>query len=339
MIPTQAPEFTPKNPRVAAPVADGNLSVASFNVLNLFTTVDNGEKACGPRLDGYCRGADNDAEYTRQLEKICSALIAIDADIVGLVELENNERASLDALIDALAARDLDYRYIDTGPIGGDAIKVGLIYKPASVMPVGKHAVLDASVDPRFNDRKNRPVLAQTFEVVDGGARLTVAVNHLKSKGSDCDELGDPDLGDGAGNCNRTRADAARAMADWLATDPTGSGDDDVLIVGDLNAHFMEDPAQALVGQGYVNLVERFHGQRSYTYVFRGQSGALDHVFASPSLAPQVVGASGWAINADESRLLDYNIEGQRDAAWFAGDEPFRSSDHDPLLVGLELTP
>ena len=102
------------------------------------------------------------------------------------------------------------YAYIDTGAIGTDAIKVGLIYRPAVVTPVGSFQVLDLSVDPRFIDTKSRPTLAQTFEVNATGARFTVAVNHLKSKGSDCLDVGDPDLFDGQGNCSQTRRAAAK---------------------------------------------------------------------------------------------------------------------------------
>ncbi len=76
------------------------------------------------------------------------------------------------------------YDYVATGAIGTDAIKVAFIYKPASVSLVGDYAILDTSVDPRFLDTKNRPVLAQTFMDNTTGGVFTVAVNHLKSKGS-----------------------------------------------------------------------------------------------------------------------------------------------------------
>ena len=48
-------------------------------------------------------------------------------------------------------------------------------------------------------------------------------VNHLKSKGSDCNAVGDPDTGDGQGNCNMTRTAAAEALVDWMAGDPTAA--------------------------------------------------------------------------------------------------------------------
>ena len=117
-----------------------------------------------------------------------------------------------------------------------------MIYRPAVVTPVGDFELLTPADDPRFIDTKNRPTLAQTFQENATGARFTVAVNHLKSKGSDCLDVGDPDLGDGQGNCNQTRSAAAQALVDWLATDPTGSGDPDFLIMGDLNSYAMEDP-------------------------------------------------------------------------------------------------
>jgi len=165
---------------------------------------------------------------------------------------------------------------------------------------------------------------------------LTVAVNHLKSKGSSCDADGDPNLGDGQGNCNVTRTSAAAALADWLAADPTGSGDADVLIIGDLNAYAMEDPLETFASAGYTNLL----GTQSapYSFVFDAQAGALDHAIASASLAPQVVETIEWHINADEPRLLDYNLENGRDPDLFDGNTPYRASDHDPIVIGLDLT-
>ena len=116
------------------------------------------------------------------------------------------------------------YDYVHTGTIGTDAIKVGLIYRPAVVTPVGAFQTLDSRDDARFIDTKSRPSLAQTFEVNATGARFTVVVNHLKSKGSACTDVGDPDAGDGQDNCSGTRTLAAKALVDWIATDPTGSG-------------------------------------------------------------------------------------------------------------------
>jgi predicted extracellular nuclease len=265
----------------------------------------------------------------------------MDADIVGLAELENDASGSVALLVDALNESEGagSYDYIDTGTIGSANIKTGLVYRPATVSPVGPFAVLDSSVDERFNSRLNRPALAQTFARSDNGATLTLVVNHLKSKGSACTSVGDPDLGDGQDDCNLTRTRAVAAMADWLATDPTASGDPDVLIIGDLNANLQEDPIVELENAGYVNLLETMLGPTRYSFAFDGQAGALDHALASPALAPQVTDVRDWHINADEPAVLDYNLERDRDPALFEATTPFRSSDHDPTIIGIDLTP
>lgn len=338
--PVEEVDFTRVNERTAEPAGvGGSIRVASFNVLNYFTTIDTGDPICGPEFNQGCRGADTLDEFERQRAKILAALLAIDADIVGLIELENNAQASLQDLVDGLNAEAGagTYAYIDTGTIGEDAIKQGLIYKPASVTPVGDYAILDSSVDPDFIDTKNRPALAQTFQENGTDDRVTVVVNHLKSKGSPCDDVGDPDVGDGQGNCNLTRTTAAQAMVDWLAGDPTGSGSTDFLITGDLNAYAMEDPIDAIEGAGYVNLVRLYEGHYAYSYVFFGQAGYLDHALATPSLSSRVTGTTIWHVNADEPSALDYNNYNQPDVY---SPDPYRASDHDPVVVGLcETTP
>jgi hypothetical protein len=301
---------------------------------------------CGPMQNLECRGADADQpdELTRQRTKLLEALAGLDADVIGLNEVENT--TGVEPLADIVAGLP-GYAYIDTGTIGTDAIKVGLIYRTDAVIPVGSHAILDSTVDPRFIDTKSRPVLAQTFEDLATGSRFTVAVNHLKSKGSDCLDVGDPDIGDGQGNCNQTRKAAAQALVDWLATDPTESGDPDFLIIGDLNSYAKEDPIDAILAgpddtpgtdDDYTNLVEEFVGTYAYSFVFDGQFGYLDHALSSAPLTSQVTGLAEWHINADEPDILDYDTSFKPPAqdALYEPDA-FRSSDHDPILVGLSL--
>jgi hypothetical protein len=255
--------------------------------------------------------------------------------------LENNETAAVADLVAGLNALPGvgPYAYIDTGYIGTDAIKVAFIYKPATVTPVGPYAILDSIVDPAFIDTLNRPVLAQSFQENATTERFTVAVTHFKSKGSDCNDVGDPDTGDGQGNCNLTRTAAANAMVAWLASDPTGSGDPDFLIIGDLNAYALEDPIDAIKAAGYTDLLNRFHGSAAYSYVFDGQTGYLDHALASATLNAQVTGVTEWHVNTDEPVALDYNLDFQSAAqqVYFYTPEPYRFSDHDPLVVGLDL--
>jgi predicted extracellular nuclease len=341
--PTVGANYSADNLRPMAPDATGGtVTVATLNVLNYFTTIDDGfNDICGPLMILECRGADDAEELARQRAKIIAALAGIDADVVGLIEIENdNADAALSDLVaglnDAVGAGTYDY--VATGGIGTDAIRVALIYKPGSVSPVGDFAVLDSSVDARFIDDKNRPVLAQSFMDNAAGGVVTVAVNHLKSKGSPCDDVSDPDTGDGSGNCNLTRAAAAEALVDWLATDPTDSGSDNFLIVGDLNSYDKEDPIDALVTGGYVDLVHSFLGEDAYSFVFDGQVGYLDYALANAALNDRVTGVSIWHINADEPDLINYDTSFKQDAqdAIYAPDA-YRSSDHDPVIVGLDL--
>ncbi|MCQ4318389.1 ExeM/NucH family extracellular endonuclease [Stutzerimonas zhaodongensis] len=340
--PTQTPKFVAANPRPASPQSiDGRLRVASFNVLNYFN--GDGRGAGFPTS----RGANTREEFDRQRDKIIAAILGADAHIIGLMEIENDGYSEHSAIADLVAglnaaSRSGDrYAFIDPkrDRLGTDQIAVGLIYRQDMVSPHKDAAVLDGSVDPRFNDTRNRPVLAQTFRERRSGERLTVAVNHLKSKGSSCDDLGDKDMGDGQGNCNLTRVRAAQALVDWLGRDPTRSYDPDRLIIGDLNAYAKEDPINVIRAAGYTDLLASFGGEKTYSYVFTGQSGYLDHGLASASLAPQVRGATEWHINADEPRVLDYNLEFKtpRQQSMLYSAEPYRASDHDPLVIGIDL--
>jgi len=219
--PVDALNFTRVNTRPAPPDVGGAVRVASINVLNFFTTLDDSGSICGPGSNLGCRGADTADELTRQRDKLVAAISKLDAHVVGLVEIENHPfDVPITDLVNGLNAVPGagTYDYISTLAIGTDAIRVGLIYQSAVVTPVHSFAVLDSSVDPLFNDQRNRPVLAQSFHENSSEAVFTVAVNHLKSKGSSCASIGDPDIGDGQGNCNATRTAAAVALVDWLAT-------------------------------------------------------------------------------------------------------------------------
>lgn len=345
--PTVYGTYTPANlrPIASAPIG-GTLRVGAMNALNYFLTLDtadDGEGTCGPGQNLDCRGANTAEELTRQRDKLLAAIKLIDPAILGVIEIENTPGVS--PLADLVAGLP-GYAFVDTGVIGTDAIRVGLIYKSAAVAPAGAFRWLTAADDARFRDTLNRPVLAQTFTETATGEKLTVAVAHLKSKGSDCDAVSDPDAGDGQGNCNLTRRDAARALVDWLATDPTGSGDPDFLIVGDLNSYAKEDPVDAILAgpddapgtaDDYTDLIATYQGPRAYSYVFDAQAGYLDHALASAALAPRVTGANEPHINADEPDLLDYDMSFKQ-AAQDALYEPnaYRASDHDPIIVGID---
>lgn len=341
LYPTAAATYTATNPRPSVP-SGGALRVVSVNASNYFLTGD-GAGLCGPDKDMGCRGwdADQPNEFPRQRAKLLSALNALDADIIGLTEAENT--TGVEPLADLVADMP-GWSYIDTGTIGTDAIRSGLLYRTAAVTPIGRYAVLDATVDARFVDTANRPTLAQAFRESATGQILTVAVNHFRSKGPAC--AGDPDAGDGQGDCNGTRTLAARALMDWLATDPTGSGSADVLVIGDLNAYSQEDPVAAMIsgaddtagtGDDFTDLFGSAPAGSRYSYVFDGQAGSLDHALVSGHLAPRVSTAAVWHVNSDEPDLLNYDTTFKPAAqeALYAAD-PYRFGDHDPLVIGID---
>lgn len=335
--PTKAADYINTNSRPTKPEnVDGNIKVASFNVLNYFTTLNS-------------RGATNEEEFTRQRNKILAAILKTNADIFGLMEIENNTTA-IENLVDGLntAIGNETYSFIDTGIIGVDEIKVAIIYKPKTVTPIGTFAILDTLVDDRFLDEKNRPVLAQTFVDSAFEKKFTVVVNHLKSRSSACDDVADFDLNDGAGNCNLTRTAAAQAIVDWLESDPTNSGNHNYLIIGDLNSYTKEDPIQVILSgaddqfgtiDDFTDLIDEFMGNDAYTYVYKGQVGYLDHALASKFLSQRATGTSIWHINADEADLIDYRLAfKQPDQQLIYSPDEFRASDHDPVIIGLDFS-
>jgi predicted extracellular nuclease len=328
--PTAAATFTSENPRPELPNVGGSLRVSSFNVLNYFTTFNS-------------RGANNAQEFQRQEAKIVAAITRINADVFGLLEIENNSSGALNTLVTALntAAGATTYAAVVTGTLGTDEITPAILYKPAKVKLAGDFVALTSAIDADFDTSKNRPALAQTFEDIKTGAKFTVVVNHLKSKGSDCNDVGDLLDPNGQGECNGVRTRAAKALARWLATDPTGQGTAGrELLIGDFNAYDHEDPVVALVAAGFTDLEKKYHGEEAYSYVFDGQLGYLDYAFAGQGILNQVTAAEAWHINSDEPSLIDYDTTYKAAAqdAIFAPDA-FRSSDHDPVLIGLNFLP
>lgn len=340
--PTEAVNFTRENMRTAAPAAvGGNYKVASFNVLNYFTTFTNGATASGQTGQGCrlgssvsasnCRGANNLVEFNRQRNKIIRALAAINADAVGLMEIQNNGTTAAQNLVDGLnAVLGANTYAVIADPANGtgtDAIKVAMIYKPARLTPTAG-ALSDN------NSINNRPTLAQTFQAANG-EKFSVLVNHLKSKS--CSDAGgaNADQGDGQGCYNEQRVAQANQLVQFIQTVKNQANDSDVLVIGDLNAYGKEDPVLVLENAGLQDQITRFNGQDGYSYVFDGESGYLDHALANADLAAQVTGTVHWHINADEPFVIDYNTEFKPQDLY--SDSPFRSSDHDPVVVGLQL--
>jgi predicted extracellular nuclease len=347
--PTQAPTFSRTNPR--PPVVQGtpgNLRVVSANIENFFTTFTDGTNYLGQTGQGCslgssvsksnCRGADNLNEFQRQSTKLVADLKGLDADLAALMEVQNNGDITLSYIVDQLntAYGSKVYSYVANVPVTGtDAIRVAMIYKPAMVTPVGAPIADGDSVN-------NRPPLAQTFKLNSNGAKFTLVANHLKSKGS-CGGAGtgNSDSGDGQGCWTAARVQQAQRLLSYLVPQiKQASGDDRILLVGDMNAYGHEDPIATLTSNGFVNEVERFKRPDGtpYSYVFAGLSGYLDHALASTALDGQVAGILEWHINADEPAALDYNLNTGLSQDLYQPNQ-FRESDHDPLVIGLNLAP
>ncbi|MDY0747836.1 ExeM/NucH family extracellular endonuclease [Paucibacter sp. R3-3] len=345
-----AVSFARTNPRQATPqVSGGNVRIASANVLNFFTSFTNGGFATGTAgcslggatSNGNCRGADNITEFNRQLAKTVAELSALNADVLGLMEIQNSGQTTVQYLVDQLNAK-LGAGTYATVPVpsqgtGTDAIRVAMIYKPGKVALNGV-TLSDADAV------NNRPPLAQGF-VLPNGEKFAVVVNHLKSKSS-CEDTSDGD--DGLqGVCNLTRVKQANRLKTFVETVKTAAGTSDVVLLGDFNSYAKEDPVDALTSGGaIVDMVAAFDTDPNapdYSYVFDGASGRLDHGFATASLAPKVVYATSWHINADEPSFIDYNTEFKVFGTSTTGNPdyytatPYRSSDHDPMVLGLNL--
>ena len=351
--PTVPLSFASENPRPEAPAAAaaGQLRLASFNVLNTFTTLNSGGALTDSGLAP--RGANTAEELERQLSKLTTALLGLKADVIGLMELENDaDDATLKTIVDRLngalpANSGRAYSHVPTGLIGSDAIKVGLIYNNLAVAANGAARVLDtaAFTDPLASGTpKNRPALAQTFRELASGETVNVVVNHLKSKGATDATGADLDQRDGQAAFNATRTAAAARLLEWIKTNPTGNGDPDWVVLGDLNAYAKEDPIQVFEAAGYRNALPSFTAEPPSSYAFFtpvDMSGALDHMLISPSLVPQATAALDWNINAAEGAFRDYNRDtnsnGNAAVRDFFSPDPYRTSDHDPVLLDLKL--
>ena len=336
---------TMTNARTSEPtISPGNLTIASFNVLNYFNGDGNG--------GGFptTRGADSASELIRQSDKIIPALAALNADVIGLMEIENDgfgPQSAIAELVNKLntSLGSNHYQFISSGNgIGNDQIAVGLIYRQDKLNPIGEpqllssnNSPLDSSGEPLFNSSKNRVMISQQFSL-SNGETFAIAVNHLKSKSSSCASIGDPDNNDGQGNCNLTRTRAAQGISQWLSDKYPSNK---LIVIGDLNAYAKEDPLTAFANAGFSELSAALGKTDVYSYVYRGGAGQLDHALANSDMLAAVVDITTWHINTDEPRALDYNEEfktADQLITWYR-DDAYRSSDHDPVVISIQLEP
>lgn len=333
----------------------GDLRLATFNVLNYFTTLGAEVPGCTAYVDrdddpvatNRCsgdngpRGAWEQEDLERQQVKIVKAINTMDADVVSLEELENSlvvdghdRDEAIAALVVALNADAGAERWAyvpspDVVPSGEDVIRTGFIYDPSTVSVVGPGRILD---HPAFAD--SREPLAQAFRRVGGGraTTFTVVANHFKSKG--CSGVSDPaDEDSGQGCWNPLRVAQAEALTEFAADYARARHTDAVFLTGDFNAYSQEDPVQAIEAAGYTRL-ESDDTSVDKSYSFAGMSGSLDHVFASPAALELVTGVDVWEINANESVFYQYSRHNYIGTDLYRPDV-FASSDHNPEVVGI----
>jgi 5'-nucleotidase len=334
----------------------GDIQLASFNVLNYFTTTgtDFGcssfytDRTGDPVTVNNCgsagpRGAAEAEDLERQQAKIVAAINGLGAEVVSLEEIENSVKfgkdrdTALAALVTALnvglgADEQWDYvRSPATLPATErqDVIRTAFIYKKTAVAPVGESVVLD---DPAFGNA--RQPLAQAFAPAGGtDAAFVAIVNHFKSKG-DSDPVATGDNANGpSGAFNGDRVRQAQALVAFATTVSQAAGTERTFLLGDFNAYSEEDPIHTIEAAGYTDLGA---GTGEYSYSFSGASGSLDHVFASSAAASSVTGTDIWNINSGVSIALEYSRHNYN-ATDFYEATPYRSSDHDPVVVGMNL--
>lgn len=338
--PVAQPVFLAQNPRTPAPVRTaGNIRAAFIDLDDYFKVAVASRGARGP---------SNAEEYARQRAKVVQALVALNADVIGLSKIANDgygPDATLVDLTDALNAQvGADaYIYVDANRSGWgtDQVAVALIYRRAALAPIGEPAIHETGAFTQNGDERlhNAP-MAQLFEEKTWGERFVVVVNEWHGRTGCPVDGANADAGDGQACWNAARTDAAEDLADWLTSDPTG-GDPDVLILGQLNAFPKEDPIQALYQRQYTDLIESYLGLNVLTTLVDGSAGVTAHALASPSLTAQAVGASIWNINADEPSALDYQLENKSTAqreSLYAPD-PYRSARQNPLVTDFNLLP
>ena len=335
----------------------GNLKLASFNVLNYFPTTGDQVAGCTfyPDRDGNpitvkggcdVRGAANAENFKRQQDKIVAAISKSGADVVTLMEVENSAQFgktrddALAKLVDALnIATPGIWDYVRTPanapPLADeDMIRTAFIYKKAAAEPIGESIIHNDTV--AFASA--RKPMAQVFKPVGAAddKKFIAIANHFKSKGSAATPE-DTDKGQGASNLARTaQAKSLLAFADELQK---SKGTDKVFLIGDFNSYAKEDPINVLTGAGYVNQDEKAKnadGSAKHSYLFGGLVGSLDHILASPAANAAVTGADIWNINSVESVALEYSRYNNNVTDYYAPDQ-FRASDHDPVVVGLNL--
>lgn len=328
--PVNDPRFLATNPRKKPPprLPGDSVRVMALNLGNFFN--GNGQDAGFPTP----RGAETSAEFREQRRRLIQSLQAPDPDILAVAELENDGYGSDSAVVGLARFLGNHWGFVSTpGNDGDDKIRTALLYRRDRITPVGSPARLADGVF-RFG---GRPPLAQDFRRTVGEQTVRIIVPHLKSKSCRGAVGEDRDQADGQGCYTSQRVAEARALANWPDAFSRDTRSVGTLIVGDFNSYAREQPLSILSRSGFASMVHQFHpctraNCPHYTYRYKGEKGTLDYALASTNLRPLVLQAQTWLINADEPRALGYQGISRSDQHG-----PWRSSDHNPVIVDLRL--
>lgn len=295
---------------------------------NVDMTGEHNVLVCGANLEYYLvqslgtgYGPEDSYEHQKQRTKVKKALAEIHADVYGLVEIEQGQAALAEIAADLTSLTGSHYDYVnDGGAVDGSYTKSGYVYNSDRIQPVG--------IISQNNSIVKHRKMVQGFILIENNERFIYSINHFKAKsGSGTGK--NADQGDGQGTFNYSRVQEAQSVLQVMEGYQNYYEDNDVLIMGDLNAYAKEDPIRKFTDAGMYDLHRYFHADSSYSYVFGEQAGYLDHAIANKALINQVTGMGAWHVNSDESDEYTYDKSNDQTV--------FRYSDHDPVLVGLRL--
>ncbi|MFW5713626.1 MAG: endonuclease/exonuclease/phosphatase family protein [Brevefilum sp.] len=333
-LPTESPQFEDgglePEPGISA-ATEGELRVVSYNVLNL-----------------SAQQPDRMAELADQIVNRLGS-----PDIIGLQEIMDNDGSEGDDAVSAdltyqgiiNAILDLggpQYGFVDIDPVPGAEggiplgnIRVGFLYRldtglqlfdappgesRTPIQILDENEVPTPSINPgriEPNDSaffSSRRSLVLTFDY--RGERLFLVNNHFASKGGDRSLFGEfqPPILDSEAQ----RLGQAQAVHDFvteiLAIDP----DARVIVFGDLNDFQFSNPIKVLEGEILSNLIETLPEPERYTYIYDGNSQALDHILISDGFAEFFVSIDIMHINSEFGSASQF-------------------SDHDPLIAIFEF--
>lgn len=300
------PTFSANRPEPMPKMPKNGLLICAANIQNYFYD-----------LGGYAHPKTTKEQQALQTEKIVKAFVHMNADIYALCEIQKGDSAP-QMLVDALneEVKKERFAYVSQGWSNGDTLSCGYVYRTDRVRPYGdlQYAYRDT------NNLYHYRLVACGFEELSSGERFVLNINHLRSKRGMSEE---------SNSKRMVNVDSLLVLLDKIEKEQV-FGDTDVLLVGDYNSYAYEQPIQTIVQAGYADMVMQYDST-GYSYVYHSEAGYLDRVFASPSMATQVKMVGAYHLNTDYFYSRGYKRG--------LDNTMFRYSDHDPVLIRVQLSP